>query len=434
MKRLRLINPMPNNNPEDAGGIFNIVPLQLVTLASLTPPSWQVEIQDEAVEPLRFDGRPDLVGITIKACTARRGFALAARYRAQGIPVVFGGSHASLAPATVRPHADAVLVGSAEGVWEQVLADAAAGGLAPAYRSPDSGPLPRYRLRWEVLGGRRYAVYSVVATRGCPLRCSFCSIPPMYDRQIRRRAVEDVLADIVAMGSRRFILWDENPTADRHYAETLFRAMAPLGRRWFAETTTMVARDPRLLRAMYDGGCRGIYLGVESVTQDSLNGVKKGFNRTLGYREMVARLHDQGIAAHAGIVFGFDHDDGDVFDRTLEYLARCRFNSASLKILTPYPGTALHDAMRAAGRITDTNLDNYDEQHVVYQPRRLTAEALLAGYQRAVRQFYRLGTIARRIAANLPTLGLAPLPYLANLGWRAEYLRGLRTRAQRGSE
>jgi radical SAM superfamily enzyme YgiQ (UPF0313 family) len=425
MKQLRLINPMPNN-PKDAGGIFNIVPLQLVTIASLTPDDWQVEIQDEAVEPLTFDGKPTLVGITIKACTARRGFAIAERYRTRGIPVVFGGSHASLAPRQVAPHATSVMIGSAEGIWDRVLADAAAGTLAPEYRSPDTGALPKYRLRWEALGPKRYAVYSVVATRGCPLRCSFCSIPPMYDRQIRRRAIEDVLADIVAMRSSRFILWDENPTADRHFAETLFHAIAPLRRTWFAETTTMVARDERLLRTMSDAGCRGIYLGVESVTQDSLNHVKKGFNRTDGYREMVARLHGNGIAAHAGIVFGFDHDDADTFDRTLEYLAHCKFNSASLKILTPYPGTPLHDTMQREGRIFDTNTDNYDEQHVVFTPRKLGVSALLDGYRRAVRSFYSLGAIARRVAGNIPTLGLSDAwPYLANLGWRAEYFRSL---------
>jgi radical SAM superfamily enzyme YgiQ (UPF0313 family) len=258
------------------------------------------------------------------------------------------------------------------------------------------------------------------------LRCSFCSIPAMYDRQIRKRAVEDVLADILAMGSRRFILWDENPTADRHFAETLFQAMAPLGRTWFAETTTMVARDERLLRTMHDAGCRGIYLGVESVTQDCLNRVKKGFNRASEYREVVARLHGNGIAAHAGIVFGFDHDDPDTFDRTLEYLARCKFNSASLKILTPYPGTSLHDTMQREGRIFDHNTDNYDEQHVVFTPRRLTIEQLQAGYGRAVRGFYSLGSIARRIAGNLGELGVGGAwPYLANFGWRAEYLRSL---------
>jgi radical SAM superfamily enzyme YgiQ (UPF0313 family) len=425
MPTLRLINPMPNNNPRDSGGIFNIVPLQLVTLASLTPAAWQVEIQDEAVEPLRFEGAPDLVGITVKACTARRGYAIAARYRARGIPVIFGGAHASLVPDQLRAHGNAVLVGSAEGVWDRVLNDAVNRSLDLQYRSPDTGELPPYRLRWEALGDKRYAVYSVVATRGCPLRCSFCSIPPMYSRQIRRRAVEHVLADIVAMGSRRFILWDENPTADRHYAETLFSAMIPLRRTWFAETTTMVARDEPLLRTMYRAGCRGIYLGVESVSQESLNHVKKGFNRTLGYREIVARLHDHGIAAHTGIVFGFDHDDADTFDRTLDYLERCKFNSASMKILTPYPGTPLHETMQRAGRITDANLDNYDEQHVVYRPLRLSAEALATGYRRAVRQFYSLGAIARRIAGNVPSLGLTPLPYLANFGWRAEYLRSL---------
>lgn len=429
MSKLRLINPMPGNNPQDSGGIFNIVPLQLITVASLTPESWTVEIQDESVEALGFDGSPDLVGITIKACTSKRGYEIARYYRERGIPVVFGGSHASLAPEMVLPHADAVVKGSAEEVWPRVLADAQAGSLAGVYAGDSTGPLPKYRLRWELLDDKRYRVYSVVATRGCPLKCSFCTIPPMYDHQVRRRAIEDVLADVTAMRSTRFILWDENPTADRHFAECLFRALAPLGRTWFAETTTMVARDERLLGVMREGGCRGIYLGVESVTQESLNRVKKGFNRTDGFAEIVRRLHGNGIAAHAGIVFGFDGDDESCFERTLEYLARCRFNSASFKILTPYPGTPLHDRMKGEGRIVDEDMDDYDEQHVVFRPRRMDPETLYEGYRSAVRSFYSLGSIATRCLGNVRSLGLSdPWPYLGNLGWRSDYYRSLRLR------
>jgi radical SAM superfamily enzyme YgiQ (UPF0313 family) len=202
--------------------------------------------------------------------------------------------------------------------------------------------------------------------------------------------------------------------------------MTSLRRIWFAETTTLVARNERLLRTMRKSGCRGIYLGVESVSQGSLNGVKKGFNRTGSYPEIVQRLHDNGIAAHAGIVLGFDHDDSSTFDETLEYIFRCRFDSASIKILTPYPGTRLHDAMSTQGRIINADMDDYDEQHVVFRPKNMSPDELYAGYRRVVKEFYSMSSILRRVGANLRALGGSELwAGFANMGWRKEYYRSL---------
>jgi radical SAM superfamily enzyme YgiQ (UPF0313 family) len=427
-RKLRLVNPAPAGNRARNGDadIFSIVPLQLTTLASLSPPAWAVEIQDEIVEKLSFDGTPNLVGISVKACTSKRGYEIAQKYREMGVPVVMGGPHASLAPELVAPHCDSVIRGGVEHTWPGVLADVVSGKLAPRYEDPGTGEMPHFRLRWELLAHKPYRVYSVLATRGCPLRRTFCSIPPMYDERVRSRPVEDVLADVAAMNTRHFILWDENPTADPHYAEVLFRALGILRRVWFGEATTGVVRDARLLRIMSDSGCRALYLGVESVTQKSLNDVKKGWNRVAGYRDIVRRLADHGIAAHAGIVFGFDDDDESVFDRTVDYLGECGFNSASFKVLTPYPGTRLHAEMSARGRIVDHDMDHYDENHVVFEPRRMSRERLLEGFRGAARQFYSVPTIAARVLDGAWRRGLWNyLPLAANPGWRQAYYHDL---------
>ncbi len=428
MKRLRLVNPAPAGNRARNGNAdqFSIVPLQLTTVASITPGDWAVEIQDEIVEALRFDETPDLVGISVKACTSLRGYEIARWYRERGIPVVIGGPHASLAPELVAPHADSVIRGGVEAQWTTILSDASSGKLSPRYDDTGDGSFGHYRLRWDLLRDKPYRIYSVVATRGCPLRCTFCSIPGMYDFKLRARPIEDVLEDINEMPSSYFILWDENPTADPHYAETLFRAMAPLGRVWFGEATTSIVKDDRLLKAMADGGCRALYLGVESVSQQSLNGVRKGFNRVHNYKEMVARLSAHGIAAHAGVVFGFDDDDADCFERTVDQLHHDGFNSASFKILTPYPGTRLHEEMERDGRIVDRDMNHYDEYHVVYRPRKLSPERLIEGFHWAARQFYSWPSIARRVVSGARARGLKNfMPLVANLGWRRAYYHDL---------
>lgn len=426
--RLRLINPAPAGNRARNGNadMFSIVPLQLVTVASYASAhGWDVEIQDEIVEDLRFEGAIDLVGISVKACTAKRAYEIGRRYREQGVPVLMGGAHVSLIPELSAPHADALVRGGIEENIGAILNDAASGQLKPRYEDTSAGNLPHGRLRWDLVAKNRYRVYSVVATRGCPMRCSFCSIPGAYDYKVRARPVEDVVDDIARAPASYFILWDEHPTADPHYAEVFFRALTPLHKTWFGEATSTVDRNPRLLSVMGKSGCRGLYLGVESFNQTGLNKVKKGFNRVEHYRDLVKRLNDNGIAAHAGVVFGFDGDDESIFERTYEGLHACGFNSASFKILTPYPGTPFHTTMQSEGRIFDENLDHYDENHVVFRPKSISIDALYEGYRRVTKEFYAVPDIFRRIARGAVRGVINYYPIVANFGWRRAYYHDL---------
>jgi radical SAM superfamily enzyme YgiQ (UPF0313 family) len=90
-----------------------------------------------------------------------------------------------------------------------------------------------------------------------------------------------------------------------------------------------------------------------------------------------------------------DEDGPDVFDRTVEWAIEQGVETATFHILTPYPGTALHDRMTAEDRILHRDWDRYDTRHVVYRPRRLSTTALEEGYWRAYRNFYRWSAIWR---------------------------------------
>ncbi len=425
MKKLRLINPLPHNHPNIlSGGIFNIIPLQLVTIASLTPEDWEVDIQDESTGEIKFDDSPNLVGISIKSCSSKRGYEIGEYYRNLGIPVIFGGSHASLAPHMVAPNADSVIRGSVDNIWSQVLQDVEGSKLCSVYESTGTGALPNYRLRWELLPKGRYMVYSIISSYGCTCKCSYCSIPTMYGSKIRERPLEDVLRDIKEIDSKYFLLWDENPTADIRRSKVFFQALSILGKTWFGQATTLVVREPKLPGLLGKSGCRGLYLGIESVSQESLNSVNKSFNQSDNYAEIVKRLNDHGISAHAGIVFGFDHDDESIFDRTLEYLYKCKFSSASFKVLTPYPGTPLHDILNSQGRIIDDDMNNYDEHHIVFRPNKMSADTLQQGIRHVVREFYSFRSIGNRIARAVFEYGPINARYqLINLGWRKDYFR-----------
>ena len=172
-----------------------MTPLVFAILKARTPREIETTLVDERIEPLRM-GPTDLVAMTVETFTARRAYQIAADYRRRGIPVVMGGHHPSMLPDESLQHADAVVVGDAEGAWETVLADAAAGRLRPLYRSKaGSGGAPVYDR--SIYGSRRYAPISLVQVgRGCRFACDFCSIHAFYGTYRDQRDPADVVAEM----------------------------------------------------------------------------------------------------------------------------------------------------------------------------------------------------------------------------------------------
>src|SRR6185436_16585236 len=130
-------------------------------------------------------------------------------------------------------------------------------------------------------------------------------------------------------------------------------------------------------------------------------------------------------------VFGMDGDDASVFDRTVDWAVEHGVETATFHILTPYPGTALHQRMTAQGRITVEDWDLYDTRHAVFHPARMTGDELERGYRRAYRRFYRWRSIALGAMAHGDVVaGLRHLAYAA--GWKKfEPLWDLVIRAKR---
>ncbi len=108
--------------------------LPVAALAHLTPKHVETAFYDDRMEPIAFDEPTDLVAIPIETYTARRAYQIASEYRKRGVPVVMGGFHATLMPDEVAEYAEAVVVGEAEGVWAEVIDDAAHGQLKPLYK------------------------------------------------------------------------------------------------------------------------------------------------------------------------------------------------------------------------------------------------------------------------------------------------------------
>jgi radical SAM superfamily enzyme YgiQ (UPF0313 family) len=376
-------------------------PLVFAILAGLTPEDVEVALFDERLEPVPEEHETDLAALTVETYTARRAYQLASGFRRRGIPVVMGGYHPSFGPDEALEYADAVVVGDAEPVWHQVIADARTGALHPVYRSDRLPDLAGVRYDRSVFAGKRYApAVPVQYGRGCKYACDFCSIRAFYGSSLRQRPVRDVVAEIEALGRRFVLLVDDNLFVDVPKALELFRALEPLGVRWGCQVSIDVARDDEVMETMRRSGCIAALVGFESLDAGNLTAMRKQWNLRGGdYRSAIERFHDRGIMVYGSFIFGYDNDTVDVFDRTVEFALEAKLFLVNFSALTPTPGTPLYDRLKAARRLVNDPwwLDpTYRYGQATYRPLRMTADELTAGCLRARQQFYTYSSIARR--------------------------------------
>ncbi|MGC9329042.1 MAG: B12-binding domain-containing radical SAM protein, partial [Candidatus Hinthialibacter sp.] len=282
----------------------------------------------------------DLVGVTCMTALAPRVYEIADHFRARGVSVVLGGMHPTFCTDEALRHAGAVVAGDAEGVWPQVVEDAKEGNFRGVYRSEGGCDLRRLkRPPYHLLHLGRYSTYPVQATRGCPHRCSFCAVTAFNGGLHRKRPIDEIVGEVAAIPSRSFIFVDDNLTADREYARTLFERLTPLRKRWITQSSLDIAEDSSLVQKAADAGCVGLFVGLETFSKRNLAGVNKTINRVDEYREAVQMLHAHGIGVEAGVVFGFDGDDPEVFSYTVKMLDDLEIDLIQASIFTPLPGT-----------------------------------------------------------------------------------------------
>jgi radical SAM superfamily enzyme YgiQ (UPF0313 family) len=152
-----------------------------------------------------------------------------------------------------------------------------------------------------------------------------------------------------------------------------------------------------LMKLAYESGCRGLFFGMETVSETSMKRMKKSFRDLQDVSDAIKRIQKSGIVFHASVVFGFDTDEPDIFQDTVDFLLRSRVFSVTFNILTPYPGTRVYDRLKEQGRLFSEDWEHYDHTTVVFQPTNMTPMELAEGHLKARRDFFKLGSILKRL-------------------------------------
>jgi radical SAM superfamily enzyme YgiQ (UPF0313 family) len=301
-------------------------------------------------------------------------------------------------PLEAARHADSIFIGPGEDTWPAFLADFRAGRPGRVYRSRVRTLEGLPPVRRDLIRCNLYLVpNSLVVSRGCPHACDFCYKESFFQggKSFYTQSVEAALAEIERLPGRHLYFLDDHLFGDARFAEALFDGMRGMGRVWQAAGTVRAVLRPGLLEKAVESGLRSLFVGFETLNPRNLQAQRKGHNLNQDYEAAIRRLHGLGVMINGSFVFGMDEDDEASMAHTVEWAIEQGIETATFHVLTPYPGTALHQRLMAQGRVTSFNWDLYDTRHAVYRPARMTAQALEAGYWRAYEDFYRWRAIFR---------------------------------------
>jgi radical SAM superfamily enzyme YgiQ (UPF0313 family) len=378
-----------------------IHPLTLGVIAALSQPH-EVRLVDEAREPVPASARGfDVVGFSVNTFNAPRAYALADRFRAEGVPVVLGGPHTSLMTDECLQHADSVVVGDAEDTWPRLLDDLASRRLQPRYVSQPGNALAMPAPRRDLFRRDSRRVAWCQMSRGCTNPCRFCYLQYMPPAGIRLRPPGAVVDELRALPQSIILFVDDNIFCAADYTREVLRAITPLGKRWWIQAPTTIHEDPALIPLMARSGCYAVSIGFQTASNLTNQNERILQNHVERYGALVRELHRHGILVDGTFMFGFDSDDRGTFDATGDLIARLGLDTYTFYFLTPYPGTEYFAQFEREGRILHRDWSRFDWDHVVVRPLQMSVEELRLGVRRLTARLDR-GYFLKTALRHLP--------------------------------
>ena len=359
---------------------FNLPPHGPVVFAAALPDDVAVSFCDENVQPLDFNEDADLVAMSVMlTCQMPRAWEIAAKFRAMGKKVIFGGIATMLHAEEVVKHADSVFLGEAEGRIGAVLDDFKQGKLKKVYDFlrdyPDTsliGPARRDILRKEKYNFRGVQMVDLVhASRGCRFNCFPCCTPYLGGRKFRPRPIDSVVKELAGIENNRLFFVDNSLAQDDDWEKALFKAIAPLKKKWVSHP---IREDDQILDLAVKAGAWYVYQAIAN-TADCI-------------RARIKKYKDRGIGVEGTIILGTDDQSEDDIKRLVDFLLDIDLDLAEFTVMTPFPHSPIRAQLEKEGRILHNDWSRYGAGEVVFKPAKMSPDKLQELYDYAWDAFY----------------------------------------------
>jgi radical SAM superfamily enzyme YgiQ (UPF0313 family) len=322
---------------------FNLPPHGPICFAATLPKDIKLSFCDENVEDLIFTDNVDLVCLSVMlTCQMPRAWEIADQYRARGKKVIFGGIATMLHAEQTLDHADSIFLGEAEGRMDKILRDFDQGQLLKKYdflhNFPDTnliGSARRDILKHQLYNFRGVQMVDLVhASRGCRFNCFPCCTPYLGGRQFRPRPIENVVKELAGINNNRLFIVDNSLSQDDTWEKELFRAMAPLKKKWVSHP---IKDDDEIIELAVKAGCWYVYQAVVDTSEH--------------IRQRIQRLKQYGIGVEGTVILGMDNHDEDYIKRLVDFLLEIDLDLAEFTILTPFAHTPIRRQLEKEKRI-----------------------------------------------------------------------------------
>jgi radical SAM superfamily enzyme YgiQ (UPF0313 family) len=399
--------------------IASLPSLGLLTLAAHTPEHWEVIYEEldtyteNDIEEL-LNEKPDIIAFSSLTARIYETYELSARFRKYGITTVIGGLHASSLPNEVKEHADVVIQGEGELIWEELLKDYEQNTLKALYSSL-SNPAYVFDLkdarvpRYELLDIKKYNRLTIQTTRGCPYHCNFCAASRTIS-SYKKKPIEIIkkeLDKIFEIWDKPFIeLADDNTFVDKKWSKELLKLFGTYNMKWFTETDITIAEDEELLSLLAASNCMQVLIGLESVNSDSVKSLDDGwkYKHFDYYSEAIDKIQSYGITVNGCFVLGFDTDTKETFRETEKFIKASNLSDVQITLLTPFPCTHLYKQLEEEGRLLKDYWDKCTMFDVTYIPKHFTVEELEDEFQNLMATIYTKDVVEQRRRIFLKTL------------------------------
>ena len=382
--------------------IASLPSLGLLTLAGMTPEEHSIDYYeiDDLPSQDELAGDMDLVAISSFTARIQDAYRLADQFRQRGTTVLLGGLHVTALPDEAAQHADSVMVGEGEAVWNEILADHAAGNLKPRYSSferpgfdMETAPTPAF----ELLDISKYNRLTVQTSRGCPLKCEFCAASILLTPNYKQKPIKHVLTEIdriLEIWPRPFIEFaDDNSFINRRYWRELLPELKKRRIKWFTETDLSIHEDEELLALMRGSGCAQVLIGLESPVEAGLQGIELKNNRKVqwwpDYIEAIQRIQSFGIRVNGCFVLGLDGHTPEIFDKVYDFVVESELYDVQITYQTPFPGTPLYDRLERENRLLyPGSWDRCTLFDINFEPSNMTVKQLRDGFYELSNRLY----------------------------------------------